>query len=51
MLILHKYLLEHKSLLLLVDQRLQLVGGQKMLHLLRSHHSQEHLQDEEEAER
>lgn len=46
-LVLYKYLLEQKSLLLL-DQSLQLVGRQKLLHLLRSHHCQEDLQKEEE---
>lgn len=45
--LLHKYLLEHKGLLLLVDQSLQLVRGQKVLHLLGGHHSQEHLREDE----
>ncbi|TNN67401.1 hypothetical protein EYF80_022346 [Liparis tanakae] len=40
---LHTYLLQQKGLLLLVDQSLQLVGGQQLLHLLRSHHSQKKL--------
>lgn len=35
------YLLEQKGLLLLVDQSLQLAGGQELLHLLGSHHSPE----------
>ena len=45
--LIYKYLLKQKGLLLLVDQSLQLVGGQELLHLLRSHHGQKHLQEEE----
>lgn len=45
--ILNEYLLEHDCLLLLLDQSLHLVVGKKVLQLLRGHHSQESLEEDE----
>lgn len=42
--------MKQKGLLLLVDQSLQLAGSQKLLNLLRGHHSKKDLKEEEEGQ-